>query len=112
MSLHDGWELLSVAPGTYQSPGQLLAAHENAWLAAAVPGTVVEALQHNQKWDIAHPFNTDSLDWWYRCSFHFSATDSDHQVVLLCNGLATIADVRINDQHILSANNMFCAAET
>jgi beta-mannosidase len=106
--LQEAWQLLSVAPGSYQNPEQLKHV-ENGWLSAAVPGTVIAALQQHQQWDLSHPLDVDATDWWYRCSFDTTMPECGQQVVLKFGGLATVADVWLNGQHILHANNMFCS---
>ena len=106
--LQEGWQLLSVAPSSYQNPEQLKHV-ENGWLFATVPGTVVTTLQQHQQWDLSHPIDTDATDWWYRCSFDTTLPERGKQVMLKFGGLATVADVWLNGQHILHADNMFCS---
>ena len=104
--LQEAWQLLSVAPGSYQNPEQLKHI-ENGWLSATVPSTVIAVLQRHQQWDLTHPLDVDATDWWYRCSFDTALPEQGQQVVLKLGGLATVADVWLNGQHILCADNMF-----
>ncbi|EFH81673.1 glycoside hydrolase family 2 protein [Ktedonobacter racemifer] len=110
ISLHDGWELISVAPGSYQNPEQL-ASETTRWLAASVPGTVMQALQRHQPWDFNAPPNADEHDWWYRCTFAAPASMEGKHYTLAFEGLATVADVWLNGKLILQAENMFRAYE-
>jgi beta-mannosidase len=106
--LPDNWQLLSVAPGAYQNPEQLKYI-DKGWLSAVVPGTVVATLQQHQQWDLSLPVDVDATDWWYHCSFDAPLPERGKQIVLKFGGLATIADVWLNGQHILHADNMFCS---
>jgi beta-mannosidase len=106
--LQEAWQLLSVAPNLYQTPEQLKHI-ESGWLSATVPGTVIATLQQYQQWDLSHPINTDATDWWYRCTFNATLPEPGQQIVLKFGGLATIADVWLNGQHILYSDNMFCS---
>ncbi|GCF08029.1 glycoside hydrolase family 2 protein [Dictyobacter arantiisoli] len=108
--LHQGWELVSTAAGCYQNPAQL-EQHAQAWLTASVPGTVIETLQQHHQWNLAHPLNVDSLDWWYRCSFAAVDVVEGTQRVLKLAGLATDATIWLNDQQILATDNMFRSYE-
>src|SRR5262249_1333009 len=98
---------LSVAPGSCQNPEQLKHI-ENGWLSAFVPGTVIATLQQPGLWDLSHPVDVDATDWWYRCHFDARLPEHDKQVVLKFGGLATVADVWLNGQHILHTDDMFC----
>jgi beta-mannosidase len=106
--LEDGWELISVPPGLYREPKQLEQI-QDGWLSALVPGTVIATLQQQRQWDISQPLDVDATDWWYRCSFDAPLPETGKQVVLNFGGLATVADVWLNGEHILYAENMFCS---
>ena len=108
--LQAGWELLSTTPGRYQCPEQLEQI-EQKWLAASVPGTVIEVLQKNQLWDLAHPYPIDTMDWWYRCSFEMPGEGNGAQIALKFAGLATVAEIWLNARLILTTDNMFRAYE-
>ena len=73
------------------------------WMAAAVPGTVASALRDIGRWDMQHPPAIDEQDWWYRTTFK----SPEHAGQLCFDGLATLAEVWLNGQHILSTDNMF-----
>ena len=52
----------------------------------------------------------DAADWWYRCSFESPGAPSPGERWVLCfDGLATVADVWMNGDLLLHAENMFVA---
>ncbi len=85
------------------------------WYPAQVPGTVHTDLLNNKL--IPDPYYRDNeiklqwidkLDWNYKTSFNVNASVlSKKNVELVFDGLDTYADVYLNGQLILSANNMF-----
>ncbi|AFC29526.1 glycoside hydrolase family 2 sugar binding protein [Paenibacillus mucilaginosus 3016] len=91
------------------------ACKDEHWLPAAVPGCVHTDLLRNGK--IEDPFYgtnekrlqwIDKEDWEYRTSFAASPEQlSRANVELVFDGLDTYADVTLNGQPILSADNMF-----
>ena len=110
VELADGWELCSAAPGAATTPGALepLAA---AWSPAIVPGTVAEALRRSGSLDLDHVPNFDDQDWWYRCQFDAEPNADPGTRVLVFDGLATLADVWLNDVLILASEDMFVRHE-
>jgi beta-mannosidase len=64
------------------------------------------ALRACGRWDLEHPRDFDADDWWYRCTF---TADFAGPVRLRFEGLATVADVWLNDRQILHSENMFVA---
>ncbi|MGE5095819.1 MAG: glycosyl hydrolase 2 galactose-binding domain-containing protein, partial [Betaproteobacteria bacterium] len=105
-----GWQLAGAAPGAYTHPDQLGGAPLQ-WHEASVPGTVAGALDS----PLDLPADHDARDWWYRTTF---ATPGTHpgdaprgrtpgRRYLCFDGLATLADVWLNGQAILSSANMF-----
>ena len=102
------WSLAEAAAGRIDTPRQL----ENAalqWHDAPVPGTVAQALTAAGKWDFESRMDLDASDWWYRGSFTHVPPHSPVQSLLRFEGLATLADVWLNGELILSADNMFRA---
>ncbi len=85
------------------------------WQAAEVPGVVQTDLLRNGL--IPDPFYQDNdtklqwiglMDWEYQCTFQASAATLGHEHVdLVFDGLDTFADVYVNDQPVLHADNMF-----
>lgn len=88
---------------------------ENNWLPATVPGTVHTDLMANGK--IEDPFYRlnerdlqwiDKVDWEYKTKFSVDENFLDRDVVELdFKGLDTYADVFVNGEKVLSADNMF-----
>jgi beta-mannosidase len=85
------------------------------WHPAQVPGVVQTDLLHNQL--IPDPFDRDNefrlqwiglADWEYQATFQADAAVLGHaHVDLVFDGLDTLADVYLNDQPVLNADNMF-----
>jgi beta-mannosidase len=85
------------------------------WHPAHIPGVVQTDLLRNQL--IPDPFDRDNefrlqwvglTDWEYRTVFQVDATALAHDHIdLVFDGLDTLADVYLNDQPILHADNMF-----
>ncbi len=107
------WECASSDPGNVDAPVDLQQAGL-AWIAADVPGTAAGALRAAGQWHWGVPDNDvlDGRDWWFRCRFS-AAGDGPWRLNL--DGLATIADVWLNGEHLLASTNMFveheCAIE-
>jgi len=103
--LSDGWHFR-------QAGGQ-------TWLKATVPGTVHDdLLSHNLIPDPFIGLNEDLVqwvekeDWEYRSVFKVPKTMLGHDALVLdFKGLDTYADVFLNGQKILEANNMFLGWE-
>ena len=97
------WTCCAQAPGASAEP----AAVQGDWFAAEVPGTVASALRSRGQWDHQNPPDVDGQDWWYRTTFT-AQTRTDEGLYALCfDGLASLADVWLNGDLILSTDNMF-----
>ncbi|RCX18229.1 beta-mannosidase [Fontibacillus phaseoli] len=93
------------------------ACDETEWNTAHVPGTVHSDLLRQGK--ISDPFYgtnehdlqwIDKKDWEYRSTFKLDGSwDACSHIELVFEGLDTYADVFLNGEHILSADNMFRA---
>jgi beta-mannosidase len=87
---------------------------ENSWLAGQVPGSVVADMlnlgllddpffRDNEK----HTIEAAQHDYEYRRSFEANAVLlNQDRVLLVCEGLDTLAEVRVNDQLIAMTDNM------
>jgi len=94
--LNSGWRM---AAGHYTTPFDL----ENAdWLSAIVPGTVAGALANGGKFDPQNPHPLQNQDFWYQRIIS-GAGNYD----LRFDGLATLADVYLDETLVLSSSNMF-----
>src|SRR5262249_49427117 len=98
------WSMVRTAPGEVSAPPQL-ERPSSSWLSASAPGTVAQALQSAGIWNIDAHEDFDASDWWYRC--RFDAPDVHRRARLRFLGLATLADVWLNDRFVLAADNMF-----
>lgn len=87
---------------------------EQEWLPATVPGCVHTDLLRNGK--IEDPFYgtnehrlqwIDKKDWTYETTFDAEELLKESKVELVFDGLDTYCDIRLNDELILSADNMF-----
>src|SRR5688572_23745516 len=95
------WACCASPPGAVTHPDQL-GSHLD-WLPAAVPGTVAAALRSAGRWDFDRPADLDGQDWWYRTTFR-----SPGGPCRLClDGLATLAEVWLNGQQLLTTANQF-----
>jgi beta-mannosidase len=92
--LRDGWRAVVMQQGRV-----LLDADTNE---ARVPGTIAEALIKAGRWSWNDPIPLDERDIWYRCDFEAIGARC-----LEFHGLATIADVFLDGEHIASSRSMF-----
>ena len=98
------WTCASTAPGAATGPEDL-GSLTLPWIPAQVPGTAAGALR-----TAGLPERTsaqlDGEDWWFRCRF----TAPDHRDgtwLLAMDGLATIADLWLNGEHLAHSEAMF-----
>jgi beta-mannosidase len=99
------WRCTATLPGRVEEPAGLDGS-AGTWWDAAVPGTAAGALR--EAGDPAvdwRDFDTD--DWWFTCEFPHPGDDGPWRLHL--EGLATVADVWCNDEHLLHSENMFVA---
>lgn len=92
------WSLAVTEPGS----GPADAAKE-AFVPASVPGTTAGALADAGLFDPDAPLPLHGKDVWYET--RFAAEPGDYR--LCFEGLATIAEVYLNDERILDSRNMF-----
>ena len=110
VELRDEWELCNTLPGAVSGPRDL-ESHAVTWRRATVPGTVADALRCGGQLDLDGVPNVDSHDWWYRCRFDAQPNAVRGTRVLRFDGLATLADVWLNGEHVLVSENMFVSHE-
>ncbi len=96
----DGWELASTLPDQCATPADADALSD--WLTAEVPGTVASTLRTAGLWNLENPAPLHDRDHWYRVRFTGVGRRK-----LRFHGLATLAEVWLNDVLILSSDNMF-----
>lgn len=102
--LSKNWGLTETEPNEYISPEELKINNPN-WTPAKVPGTVAQAYSDAGLWSLNNRFDFDSKDWWYTTKFNYSPETSS--TILNFSGLATISDIWLNGNKILSSKNMF-----
>jgi beta-mannosidase len=106
IQLAEGWQVCSTPPGQCRAPASLNATSRN-WVDARVPGTVADALRSAGLWSLdSAPRQFDDEDWWYRVRFDALPGEAGRERFLVFEGLATIAEVWLNDVCLLEAANM------
>lgn len=100
-SLTQGWQCMSTRAGTCTTPADLPPA---GWLDAPVPGTVAAALRAAGGLDIERPPAFESDDHWYRL-----ALTGYGKRTLRFHGLATLAEVWLDERLVLESDSMFVA---
>ncbi|KAA0073011.1 glycoside hydrolase family 2 protein [Tardiphaga sp. P9-11] len=94
-----GWELALSLPQAWQEPGAL---SEAVWLPAIVPGTAAGALRALGQWSFDEPQPLHDKDVWYRVRIRGQGKRK-----LRFEGLATSAEVFLDDTLILTSSSMF-----
>ncbi|MCK7615558.1 glycoside hydrolase family 2 protein [Roseibium sediminicola] len=95
------WTLSVTEAGAFGSP--LVTGHQWDFVPAAVPGTVAGALAEAGRFDPDAPTPLHDKDVWYEGWF-----EAEPGAYRLClDGLATIAEVYLNDVLVLDSRNMF-----
>ncbi|PWE55689.1 beta-mannosidase [Metarhizobium album] len=99
--LSEGWALVVTAAGAHAGPATVDA---TAGLPAPVPGTVAQALEHAGLFDREKPQPLHDKDVWYvRTLTEFGSGAAQ----LRFEGLATVAEVYLNDERFLTSSSMF-----
>ncbi|MEO7325229.1 MAG: hypothetical protein ABIW82_10420 [Dokdonella sp.] len=102
IALVEGWQVAAAAAGsTLEHLEQL------GWLPATVPGTAAGALRAAQAWSWDEPRKLDAEDFWWRARI----SGDTGPAILGLDGIATLADVWLDGQHVLASDNMFVAHE-
>ncbi|GGH10170.1 beta-mannosidase [Alsobacter metallidurans] len=97
-----GWAMAITPAGSAATPGEL--ADNLEWFAAAVPGTAVGALAADGRWSFDKPVPLHDNDVWCRASIQGQGCE-----ILRFDGLATLAEVWLDNERILVSDNMFLA---
>jgi len=98
------WSCAATAPGLFGHPRELDQAVLD-WMPATAPGTAAAAMRAAGRWSMGDDHDFDSQDWWFRCSF--GRAPMHGRCVLDFAGLATVAQVWLNDQEVLASANMY-----
>ncbi|MDP9573744.1 UNVERIFIED_ORG: beta-mannosidase [Agrobacterium larrymoorei] len=104
--LTEGWTLTLTQAGACERPSDIPKDSESC--AAPVPGTVAEALEEAGTFDRFDPKPLNHLDAWYRLRLDAAEPQT---ATLHFDGLATIADIYLNDEPIAHSASMFEALE-
>lgn len=105
-----GWQFCHAEAGRITSP-EALAQGSPEWLQTTLPNTAAGAMREAKRWSLdGTARNFDADDWWFRLNFTTTPAEPYESVVLHFGGLATIADVWLNGEHLLHSENMFCSA--
>ncbi len=99
------WSLALTEPGACE--GLPSTGHQWDFVSATVPGTVAGALADAGRFDPDNPLPLHDKDVWYES--RFEAEPGEYRLCFA--GLATIAEVYVNDQRVLDSRNMFRAYE-
>ena len=100
--LDTGWSMTVCEAGAYARPGDLPAPLQS--IPAMVPGTAAKALEAADLFDRHKPEPLIDRDIWYRCQLR---DEPPGHAILRLEGLATIAEVFLDETLILSADSMF-----
>src|SRR5262245_20438130 len=108
------WKLLQAKPGEFANSKQLADRQHSenlTWHDAVVPGTVIQSLKACGLLSNEPATDFQSLevfDWLYRCEIPAAAPQPNgEEFRLRFEGLATLAEVWLNDTLILKSQNMF-----
>ncbi|CAO3411327.1 glycosyl hydrolase 2 galactose-binding domain-containing protein [Azospirillum largimobile] len=100
-ALTEGWDLTLLPPGGAAEAGEL-----GEGVPAPVPGTAAQALQAAGRWSLDDPLPLHDKDVVYRTRLRGHGPRT-----LRFHGLATIAEVRLDGERILTSDSMFLAHE-
>ncbi len=100
LPLGSGWQAASAPPDERTDPERL---DDLAWIPATVPGTAAGA-RRAAGLPAGDP---DAEDWWFRTSFDAAPAEPGEEVLLRFGGLATLAEVFLNGEPILTGESMF-----
>ena len=106
----DGWDVISAGPGTAREhrPPE---GSGVTWIPAPVPGTAAGALRNAGAWKPGDDRDFDGEDWWFRTTFEAPPAAEGEEVTLRLEGIATVADVYLNDEMLLHNDSMFVGRE-
>jgi beta-mannosidase len=102
IAIVEGWQVAAAPAGSTLEHLQQL-----DWLPATVPGTAAGALRAAHAWSWDEPRKLDAEDFWWRAR----VTGDAGPAILGLDGIATLADVWLDGQHVLASDNMFIAHE-
>ena len=108
VALDAGWQVCAAPPGAAAAPAA-------GWIDAAAPTTAAGALGAAGAWSLDGPARRfDAETWWWRRRLDEAAAGQGgaaEELVLGLDGLATLAEVWIDGELVLSSDDMFVAHE-
>ena len=104
-----GWDVYLTEPGSVSAPSGLAVSGVRP-VSGETPGTVVSAFRKAKSRDLRHS-SPDDFDVWYTCRFDSPTLAGAERARLVFDGLATIADVWLNNEPILHSENMYLRQE-
>jgi len=107
-SLNKNWSLFRSNPNQYTEPADydINNIHTSD---AIVPGTIAMAVNGSPPQCWSPDIDYDNYDWWYQHDFEVKKTDLKQKKHLCFDGLATLCDIWLNNEKILTTDNMFRA---
>lgn len=108
LRLGSEWSVGALPSGVFQAPAD--AERVVSWRAAIVPGTVAAALVPGAAGSVVGDAvlqDYDDEDWIFRTSFAAPVAAEPHRLLLDLGGLATVAEVWLNDTLVLVSRSMF-----
>ncbi|MFM1987627.1 MAG: hypothetical protein RJA99_584 [Pseudomonadota bacterium] len=107
--LDAGWTFRATEPGRVAHPSAL-DDDPAAWRPATVPCTVASARRALGDWGLdGPPERFDAHDWWFRTSVELDPPAAGERRWLCLDGLATLAEVWLDGEPLLSSASMFVA---
>ena len=111
IALRAGWQVASTGPDAATAPDELELLNL-PWRAVHAAATVAAVLRAEKQWSLdGPPRGFDSEDWWFRLQLTSAPARPCERLVLVFDGLATLAQGWLNGQPILASSNMFVAHE-
>ena len=102
--LDTGWEMASTA-----EPAMAANLSGLRFIPARVPGTVASALREQKAWQFGDGVRFDASEHWFRCRFDASPAEPGEEIILRLGGIATLAEVWLNGEEILTSSSMFAS---
>ena len=103
------WSICATPSGDV---GQSAPPEAASWMSIAELMPAAAALRALKQWSIDDPARRfDAQDWWYKLKFDTPAITAEERIVLGFDGLATLAQVWLNGNELLSSTNMFISHE-
>jgi len=102
--LEKNWGMFRSDPGQFLCPSDI-DFDTQPMMPATVPCTVASTFNLKEPDCWTPSINYDDFDWWYSCEFE--SDDMDPKKRLILEGLATLAQVWLNDELLLDSQNMF-----